>query len=275
MAGSLVDSIACAWPLAGRRLLPLEAAVALKPWFDRSTLQKGFSLLMQGTVGRFVLYRSGAGAVFNDSVAAFLLMPPSDALPQGYVCRDGSCTLCRGNRPSGRRCRHQAAVALLNLRTTGDFAGFVPVWRLLKSNPWGAIARYLQQEAEVGSISFQARKAGAAWRLEGCKENGFSLAVSLSRHLAQQLHCFHGSAIRWHDSMPEQDEFGPPARAILDKIALLTATDTEKRLNKAGSRSIGQQREDSIQTALVRLLANCLCLSPVCASSGAGTAPSA
>lgn len=255
MDGSLVDAIACAWPLAGRRLLPLEAAVALKPWFDRDTLQEGFSLLIQGAVGRFVLYRSGVGAVFNDSAAAFLLMPPSDALSQGFVCRDGSCTLCRDNRSSGRRCRHQAAVALLNLRATGESEGFVPVWRFLKSNPWGAIAKYLQQEAEVGPVSFQARKTGTVWRLEGCKENGFSLAASLSSHLAQQLHCFHSSVIRWHGSMPEQDEFGAPARIIRDKIALLTATDTEKRLNAAGSRSMGQQRENSIQTALVRLLA--------------------
>ncbi len=255
MEGSLVDAIACAWPLAGRRLLPLEAAVALKPWFDRDTLQEGFALLMQGAVSRFVLYRSGVGAVFNDSVAAFLLMPPSDALSQGFVCRDGSCTLCRDNRSSGRRCRHQAAVALLNLREVDGFEGFVPVWRFLKSSPWGAIARYLQQEAEVGPVFFQARKAGTVWRLEGCKENGFSLAASLSPYLAQQLRCFHGSDIRWYGAMPEQDEFSAQARIIQDKIALLTATDTEKQLNAAGSRSTGQQRDISIQTALVRLLA--------------------
>ncbi|GBE13085.1 hypothetical protein BMS3Bbin14_01883 [bacterium BMS3Bbin14] len=69
MAGSLVDAIDCAWPLAGRRLLPLETAVALKPWFDRDTLQEGLALLIHGAVGRFVLYRSGVGAVFNDSAA--------------------------------------------------------------------------------------------------------------------------------------------------------------------------------------------------------------
>ncbi|NOQ47269.1 MAG: hypothetical protein GQ559_11480 [Desulfobulbaceae bacterium] len=240
-------------PLSEKKLLPLTAAVALKPWFDRDALQQGFDLIESGQVIFFFYYRTGIGAVFADQAAVSLLVPASDTLSQGFLCRDGSCSSCAGNWSTGIRCRHQAAAALLALRQDEGGNDLLPVWRFFKQSPWSAVGAYLVEEMESGGFTLKGRLLDNELLLEGQKENGFSLTVRLPERLAEMAACFHKVPLHGKDVLPEG--IGClDAKTVMDNLVRLTATETEQKLAVAGSRSKGEQRDTSLLITLVRNL---------------------
>jgi superfamily II DNA or RNA helicase len=237
-------------PLQTAPALPAGHAVALKPWFTKKTVERGFDLLHNDEIRFFSFQRRYGGLVTDEDIRTTIQMAKGKG-KRRFVFRDGECSQCVG-RQGGTRCKHVAALALLCLQDHDDRTR--PLAELFPDSPWAVIGKYLHDRASITSIDPQVHDRKDGCLLRGEDSTGLELQVVLSNEAVTEFLCLYNidKPARFERSMTNAR--CSVLHSLQEKLAEHAASPNEQVLNRSGSKSKQQHLDASLWMYLSRLL---------------------
>ncbi len=231
-------------------VLPLDYAVALKPWFSKNILEQGLQLLQNDEILFFSFQRRHAGLLTTDAILTTIRMAEGSGRYR-FVFRDGECSRCIG-RQGGTRCRHVAALAMLCLQEHDNRPQ--PLADLFPDSPWAIIGNYLHERASMGQIKLKLLQKKNHWCLNGVDGSGLKLQVYLSGKAARECICLFNIDRPDKFETSITDSECSAMSSLRQQLSRYSATPNEQFLNKNGSKSKQQHLDNSLWMYLSRLL---------------------
>lgn len=228
--------------------IPVRMEVQLKTWFSATMLGQGMELLRSGRIHGFHSLRSAVGAAIDDNGLVSLQFERHDRLHQGYVIRNGYCTLCR-SKSSRNGCEHLAALAILSLVESEDTGKAVPLPLIFGGSDWEKFGHFLCDWLKKSRYKPKWDATCTPLRWEAVCENG-SLQVAIPEEwrtqAAQLLPGVHPEF--------ENSTNGKIFNLLRKQLQKLTMTPGEQALADAGGTGTGWSRDNSCWTWLARML---------------------
>lgn len=237
-------------PLQTTTALPIGHAVALKPWFNKKTVEQGFNLLHEDGIRFFSFQRRYGGLVTEEDICTTIQMAKGKG-KRRFVFRDGECSQCVG-RQGGTRCKHVAALALFCLQDHDELTR--PLAELFPESPWSVIGRYLHERASMTSVDLKLRNRKDGCLLHAEDSTGLELQILLSNGAVNELLCLYAidKPARFETSIA--DAGCSALHRLQGKLAERAASPNEQVLNRSGSKSKQQHLDASLWMYLARLL---------------------
>jgi superfamily II DNA or RNA helicase len=227
-------------------VVPVLEGVLLKPWFAETILNQGLALLRQERLKSFYCLRNAVGAIVDDALVS-LQFESSRRLRQGFVIRNGYCSICRGGSDRDG-CEHLAALALLSLITPEDGKKAMVLPLAFKGSDWEKIGLFLYDW--LGGSSYTAKWGGSdeAVFWEIFSGHG-SLRINIPELWARQA-----SMLLPGESPQPQSKASKTFALLCKQLQMLVMTPGERALQEAGSSTIGWKRDTSCWIWLAGML---------------------
>jgi superfamily II DNA or RNA helicase len=229
--------------------LPLDHAVALKPWFTKNILEQGLHLLQNNEIHFFSFQRRYAGLLTTASIHSTLQMAEGRGKHR-FVFRDGTCSQCIG-RQGGTRCKHVAALAMLCLQECNN--RLEPLADLFPDSPWAILGNYLHERDSMAGIRLKLLKKNNQWCLEGQDSSDLRLQVYLSGKAASEFACLFKINRQDRPETEITDSECGEMSSLREQLTRYSASPNEHFLNQNGSRSKQQHLDTSLWMHLARM----------------------
>lgn len=229
-------------------MFPVLEGALLRPWFAVSLLDQGLQLIRDRRITDFHCLRNAVGALIDHEAPVVLQFEKNSILYQGFAIRNTHCSICR--RASGKKaCIHAAALAILSLTVSREETKAIPIPLGFAGSGWLKIGMFLYDWLNRTKISIDRTEGdqNSIWHIK-MSQGSIRIAVpnnwcDLSELLLQQIH---------PKSALGKEKKG--ATLLNDQLQLVTMTEGERVLSKAGSPTIGWRRDNSLWLWLARML---------------------
>ena len=217
--------------------LPVSLTFLLSNWFERQTLDRGYSLLQQGKLTRFFLYRQAA-AGFIGSNPLTIIFQDNQRLDAGFSLQYSHCTLCDTSKKK-QRCAHLAALCILSLHEQAP-GNYQPLPLLFKPSAWGYLAGFLYTWLKKTTAPLQFTETEHTFTLTQLTETGH-IQATLSKLPLEAT------------ALLDPDTTNEP-HTLFAQLQKRCTTSNEQKLLQAGATSKGLQEDGSLWSRLCTLV---------------------